>query len=320
MTAPKRRIAGQTTEITRCTTHRQHLLRPDDELRNTAGYMYGKACEDHGQIPHVASMISTHCHLFQTDTTGRRDRFMQQFFSNVSRKHNIALNRRENLWRVGEPGDNVALTLDDVIARTLYTILQPVAAGLVKHASEWTGFQILPRDWGKELVFTRPPDCGPNMPEKVVIRPQPPPGFEDFPLDQVIAFFEDLVARAERDIAKRRRGRPVVGIKACEAISPFAVPKTSQPMRTLNPRFSCKDRVRARRAIQAMKRFKADYKQARKAFCDGNRKQVFPSGTLQMVDRASVEVAPTQPDDPHRTDVTWTAAVQAQWDEWMASA
>jgi len=280
--------------------------------------MFGKALQDCGQLAHAACLMSNHPHMLVTDQTGLRSKFMQQLFSNSARKRNLQLNRRENLWASGQPGDMTILDLDTIIERVLYVALQPVAAGCVERADEWTGFKILPRDWGKPMRFERPEWCGRTMPEYVEFTPMPPPGFDHLPLEQVIAFFEDLIAREEKRYAQKRVG-PVLGIEYCEAIDPFSTPRTPAPMRTLNPRFSTSDPKLLIRALQRQRQFRGEHRFALAGLQAGQRDVVFPAGTVKMVHLANVDCRPCPADHPLRTRTIWTMSVQAMWDDWLGT-
>lgn len=316
MTRPKEHHPGQLAELTRRTAHRTFFWRPGADTRELYGYMFGKAANDHGQLAHAACLMSNHTHMLMTDATARRSDFMQQLFSNATRKRNLQLNRRENIWAPQAPGDMVVLDLEKTIQRVLYIALQPVAAGCVERVEDWTGFQILPRHWGKPMRFERPEQCGPDMPEFVEFTPMPPPGFDHLPLAQVIAFFEDLIAREEKRIAKERRG-PVQGIDVCEATSPFYTPKTAAPMRTLNPRFCTSNPTMLIRALEHQRRFLGEHRASLNDFRGGDRDVTFPAGTLQMVRLSGATCVFCGPDHPMRTDASWTAGVQAMWDDWV---
>ena len=317
MTKPKRPLPGQFVEITRRVTHRQYLLRPGADTRNLIGYLFGKALLDHNQTVSTACCMSNHIHSTQLDHDATRSAFMQQFFSNATRKRNLELGRRENMWAVGAPGDMVVLDLEAIVREVVYVAVQPVAAHCVEKASEWTGFHILPSHWGKPMRFERPESCGDDMPEFVEFTPMPPPGFEHLPLEEVIAFFEDLIAKEEKRHARRRRGRPVLGIEMCEATSPFYTPKTEAPMRALNPRFAGCNKRQVAAAIRRFQIWVREHRQALNRFRDGDRAVVFPAGTLQMGLRAGVCCGRVGADDPHLTRVRWTSELQKQWDDWL---
>ena len=315
MTRPKEHLPGQLAEICRRCTHRTYFWRPGADTRNLFGYMYGKAVNDHGQIPHVVCLMSNHTHMLQTDVPGTRSDFMQQLFSNATRKRNLQLDRSENIWEVKAPGDMTVLDIEEIIERVLYVCLQPVAAGCVETVEEWTGFQILPRHWGKTMTFKRPEQCGKDMPKKVEFIPMPPPGFDHLPLKQVIAFFEDLIAEREKEYKKNRTGT-VEGIASCEATSPFYSPDSESPKGGLNPRWCTSNPKKLIRALEHQKQRLNSYRKSLDSFRKGNRNVVFPAGTLQMERRSGVACSACVAGHPMLTDSNWTSGVQARWNDW----
>ncbi len=316
MTPPKRHLPEQFVEITRRTTGRQFLLAPGAETRHLIGYMYGKALLDHNQTASAACCMSNHFHAGQVDHSAQRSAFMAQFFSNATRKRNLQLGREENMWAVGTPGDMVLLELQDIIDKVVYICLQSVAAGCVERVTDWTGFQILPSNWGKTMRFKRPAHCGEDMPEFIEFTPMPPPGFEHLPLPAVIAFFEDLIRRGEERIARKRQG-PVTGIRLCEAVNPYDAPKSNSPVGGLNPRFSSKNKKLIVEVLRHQRAFRVAQRECLNRFRAGERDIAFPAGTVQMALRAGVTCAPLAHNDPHLTRAVWTASIQSQWDDWL---
>lgn len=318
MTAPKSPLPGQFVELSRRTAHRRFLLRPGKDSRELTGYFYAKALRDTDQGASVACCMSGHLHTAQLDRSGRRSEFMQRFHSNLARKRNLQIGHREHFWAPGPPGDMVVIgDVDDIIRRVLYVCLQPVAAGCVERVEEWTGFQILPRHWGKPMRFERPDLCGPDMPEYVEFVPMPPPGFDHLPLKEVIAYFNHLIGLEERRYAKKRKRASVLGIAYCEALSPFHTPGTPSPMRGLNPRFTCQNKLKVIQALRRQRQFRLEHRAALTRFRGGDRSVVFPAGTLQMARLAGVACAPPGADDPRMTRIAWSAEFREQWTDWL---
>lgn len=303
--------------VTRRTTQRMGAFPPGEQTRELFGYMAVKAAQDHGVRLVMGTLMSNHVHLMAVDEKGSRSKWMQQMFSTTARKQNFRINRRENLW--GQDGPNVMaiLDIDKLCEQVTYTALQAVAAGLVAKVETWSGFKILPRDWGKPMRFERPRECGPDMPEYVEFTPMPPPGFEGLPLEDVIAFFENMIAAKEREYASKRRF-PVVGIKTCEKRSPYWTPTTKAPMRRRKPRFTSCDPKASKRARAHLKEFNEKYRAALEAFRGGNRNTVFPAGTIKMA-QLGCPYESTAPDHPLAFNERWTHRMQSSWDTWLAS-
>ena len=217
MSSPKQHIAGQTVHITRRTTQRKFLLRNSEEgyVKNAAGFVFALAVLLHGQIPHALTLMSNHTHICLTDSTGKRSKFMQRFHALLAKIMNKKLGRRENFWSSNEPGNTWLLDTPKIVETLLYIWLNPVRAGLVERVAQWDQFQILPKHWGKTMRFYRPDyfrDTDPNIPEFIEFIPQPPPGFEYYPLEEVVAFFEKRIAEEEEAlmIARRKKNKKVI--------------------------------------------------------------------------------------------------------------
>ena len=310
--------AGQLSMLTRRTEERRYYFRPGKDTRELFGYMFFKAAIDHEVEPICASLMSNHVHAMVLDHHANRSDWMQQTFSTVARKRNLELNRRGSLWAAAEePGDMPVLDLQEVVEQVLYVALQPVTAGLVARATDWTGFKILPRDWGKPMRFKRPLACGPDMPEVVEYTPQPPPGFRDLPLAEVIAFFEAKIAEKEREYARKYKGR-FRGIALCETTHPYATPTTKAEMRTRNPRFTSTDPKLIRAAKARLKEFYVEHRQALAKFRSGNRDVIFPAGTIQMARLAGACCAVAAGDHPLSLRLSWPQTLQSSWDTWLA--
>lgn len=312
MTQPKRHIAGQTAFMTRRTFHGTYFLRPGEDTRELAGYLFARAARSTGLKVHGAMMMSNHGHNVSTDPNAARSKFMQRFHSQMGIKRNLQLGREDSLWDCKEAGDMALLDLKKIIDKLIYTFTQPVKDGCVDRVEEWTGFMILPRHWGKEMKFRRPDVVGDSLPEYETLTPQPPPGFEHLPLEDVIAFFEDLIRKEEDRLRSLREGPPM-GIEACEAMDPFFVPTKKRPRSTLNPRYSGSDATRLRVALNHYFAWRRVHRRMRQLLAEGHQDVVFPAGTKQMARLAHVKVAAVEPGDPHLPDLDWPTELIEEW-------
>lgn len=313
MTEPKRHEPGQVAFITQRTTQGIFFLRPGKDTREVVGYFYGHALNEEGLVAHGACTMSNHEHTVISDPHARRSKFMQRFHSGVARVRNKQLGREENLWTSRDPGDTALLDLQVIVDKLVYTFLQPVAANCVETVGEWTGFQILPRDWGKPMRFKRPKHCSSAMPEYVEFTPQPPPGFEDKPLEEVIAYFERLILE-EEDRYRRERTSPVLGIKYCESLDPFTRPASPSSMHGMNPRFSATNIEALTAAIRRQRQFRQEHLACLRAMQAGRRDVKFPSGTIKMAQVAGVETKEITRGDPYLPLLEWTDSLQKSWE------
>jgi len=178
-------------------------------------------------------------------------------------------------------------------ATIVYTITNPVTAGLVSDHAEWPG--VLLYRPGR-ITVERPEgyfsDSGPT-PERATLEIVAAPiGVPD---DEVVPVIEREVARREaktRD-AMRKAGRAFLGAAAVLAQRPTDRPRTREPRRTLSPLVACRNKWARIEALQRCKQFVADYRAALARWCAGVRAAVFPAGTYLMARRFAVAVADT---------------------------
>ena len=300
MTKPRRHIAGQVAMLTRRCSERRHFLRPDDEINEVLPFEVGDAAGDHGQHVYGAVAMSNHVHFCVGDTTGDRSDFMRDAMSGIARARNLHLERTGHFWSSGSYGDTVLLDRDAIERKLLYIWLNPVRAGLVERIEDWPGFKILPRHWG-ETVRIEQPDrfYGRASADVVEFQPQPPPGYDDMTLEEVKAHFEALLEAAQEEIADLRRelGKTVRGAEAVKKVEPTDRPSTSEPARTINPRFATKNPELMASATASYRAFVDRYETMRQRWLNG-RRVTFPSGTVALRRRAPISCEAPADDEP----------------------
>ena len=286
--------------MTRRCFERRCFLRPDDTLNALASYEFVRAAARNAVDIHGLMVMSNHPHVIVTDRLARRSDFMRDAMSGIARARNRDLNRRGYFWDAQSYGDTVLLDRAAVEEKLLYVWLNPVKARLVKRAEQWPGFKILPRHWGKPMTIVRPGSFyGRRSPELVMIVPQPPPGYDDMSLEEVIEHFEQLLKEAEdRIIAEqKKRKKPFLGVKKVLATNPMSYPKTKAPVGKLNPRFACRDSEVMNRAKADYLAFLSEYKRKRAKWATG-KKVKFPCGTLWLRKNAGVKCCGPPEDEP----------------------
>jgi hypothetical protein len=145
-----------------------------------------------------------------------------------------AVNRRFD--RKGSVFEDEEATLVEVVgergavAQTLYTVVNPVRAGLVSRAEMWPGMRWVPGM--RELTAKRPPEGyeAEMWPDEVTIRFTAPPawtGTDDQWHEEIarIVAAEEASLRTERI----RNGRAVLGATLVMRQDPFGSPRTKPP-------------------------------------------------------------------------------------------
>lgn len=286
VTAPRQVLEGSTYLVTRRCSERRFFLRPSAETNAIFAYILAVAAARFGVLVHAYCVLSTHFHLVVTDPKARLPEFHQFLDGLVARAMNRALGRWESFW---DPDSYSAVRLEDdasILEKVVYTLANPVAAGLVEHTRDWPGLWSDPRLMGGETVSIERPsgffrEDGP-MPAVAQLQLTVPPPFEGN-----ARFVEDVIealrgaeesARAELS----REGRAVAGAARVRAEDPFARPASREPRRALSPAVATRDASLRRESLRRIAEFRRAYSEALRSWRDGVRDALFPHGTWLM--------------------------------------
>jgi REP element-mobilizing transposase RayT len=295
MTAPRRVLPGQTYLVTRRCSERRFFLRPSAVTNEIFLYALAVAASRHRIEIHTFCVLSNHVHLLLTDPEARLPKFMQYLDSLVARAVNASLGRWEGFWSSENSYSAVSHEgTGDVVAKAIYVLGNPVAAGLVRTGREWPGLWTAPDQLGTgKFVVTRPKvffrQKG-DMPTTAELTLKTPQGFAS------ATEFQLLVAAGlhELETAKLRElgSKGFLGRKRVLAQNPFSRPAPGEPRRTLNPRIAARDKWKRIEAISRLVEFLRAYRIALKRRQAGATKVVFPAGTYQLRVEHGVACAP----------------------------
>jgi len=262
-------------------------LRPSPRIAELFEFCLAFAGERYGVKIHAYCCMSNHWHAVCTDERGELPNFMQWVNATVARAINAHLDRRENLFAGADTYSRVELaTPDDVLAKMVYVITNPVTAGLVPSWAKWPGAISGPRAHeGAGKVIERPKhffrEDGP-LPNEATLRVSKPrcwSGVTD-------AEFGDLLRdrvnehEAEKRAEMKERGKKFVGVREVKRTPRTQTPASRrEPLGKINPRVAAQDKwVRIER-LQASERFLNEYRDAWEEYLLGARDVVFPAGT-----------------------------------------
>ncbi len=286
VTAPRQIIAGATHLITRRVSERRFMLRPSRGATAILGYLLAVISERYGILLHVVCVLSNHLHIVLTDPQTRLPDFERDLDSLIARNINRLLGRSEALFERDSYSDVKPEADSDVLAKMVYVLANPVAAGLVRHGREWPGLWSDPRLIGGEgIVFERPKgffrENGP-MPATARLRFHPPPGFEDDPdfIPALLRQLEEAEDHAAAELGKS--GRSFMGVARVLAQKWYARPKSADPRRGLNPQVACRNKWKRMEALLRLKSFRAEYRETLAKWKTGRRDVLFPPGTWLM--------------------------------------
>jgi hypothetical protein len=289
-------VPGRIYLVTRRCTQRQFLLRPDDETNNAFRYCLAYAANRNGiaVIAYIAN--SNHYHAVVIDKDGRIPRFLEEFHRLVAKHQNALRGRWENFWASEQTSLVELVGEDDILAKTIYTLTNPVKDHLVASAVEWPGSSSLDANLqGISLPAQRPSRffrVDGSMPEKVDLKCVRVPGLEHLDQKKYAEYLREAIAHVEiaADRERRDTGRSVLGVRAVLAQQPSDRPESREPRRNLDPHVASKDKWPRIEAIVRLKEFRAAYAMARDAWLRGHPCS-FPEGTWWLSEFATIRLA-----------------------------
>lgn len=307
MTAPRCIRPGTTWFVTRRTTRRHFLLRPDEDrtLQRLYWYATAVAAAETGIELHAVQVLSTHIHEVLTDTRGELPRFLQQrnrLFANAIKCHR---GWPEEVF-ARAPTSCIALYGAAAIEREIgYTLANCVEAGLVTRPEDWPGVTIAREGLGRAVIRVARPSPyfdpnNPRWPAEVVLRVTLPEvlvkayGSRTDARNALTRAVDTAVAVARAAAAAAGR---IVGALVNLLRVPFHRQATSpEPFRKRLPTFATArvpEAVRQARHDRAT--FLAEYRKALEALRRREEGPLFPHGAWRLCREfgASCEPAPT---------------------------
>ncbi len=294
MSWPRRIVPGATYLLTRRCIQRRFMLVPRGIASKLFGYCVALAAKRHGILVHALVCMSNHYHGLLTDPHGNIPAFARDLNSLLARALNAHFGRSEALWSSQRLSLVELVDASDVWDKLVYTITNPVEAGLVARSAQWPGLRTRPVDIERApRVFERPRTAffrKSRLPAKVTLQLSVPPLLE--PCD-ARTFARELQTRvAEREATIRDRmaasGRAFLGASAVKRQRRDARPKTRERRRDCNPSVASRDRARRVGALTRLRRFRDAYRRALETWRERAGPVVFPEGTYKMRDYPGV--------------------------------
>jgi putative transposase len=300
MSLPRQVMSEQFYLITRRTTQRELLMRPDDETNNAFIYCLAVAAQ-RCQVDVLLTVAeSNHHHTVIFDRYGNYPAFIEHFHKLFARCQNRLRGRWENFWASEEPSVVCLLDRDAVMSKLAYAATNPVKDRLVERVHHWPGVNsYINLRSGRPLVATRPRHFFQQngaMPERVTLTLTIP--LELGEPEHFRAQLHEQVETIEREVMedRRRTGARVLGRRGVLQQSWRSAPKSEAPHRNLRPRFASRDAELRIAAMVEYHAFLDAYRDAHQCWLRGLQ-GVFPAGTYKR--RASVVVPIAGTDAPN---------------------
>lgn len=286
--------------VTRRCTQRQFLLRPDPDTTNAFIYCLTLAAERTGMAVVAFLAHSNHHHTIVVDRDGRMPEFLEGFHKLLAKHQNALRGRWENFWAAEATSVVELVGPDDVLAKVIYALSNPVKDHLIERAEQWPGASSLRASLNGCSVHAKRPHRffrkDGYLPETVTLTLVRPPGFEHLPHSEWRDLLTERIEEVERAAAeeRQRRGFRVLGRAQVLRQRPTDRPTTQEPRRALSPRVASVNRRALIEALERYKIFLAAYRAARDLWLTGQN-AIFPHGTYWLRRFAHVPVCAAPP-------------------------
>jgi len=251
-------------------------------------YCLGYAASRYGVRLHAVCVLSNHFHLVLTDVRGNLPEFMLWLDGTLARGLNAYYGRCENFWAPGTYSRVELLDPAAVLEKMVYTLVNPVAAGLVGEGRQWPGVRSETLRGGFQRLQVQRPEFffreRGDLPEAVEVVLEQPEALLLLDGQGGGERLHEAVRDKETEIreAFRAEGRRFLGREEVLRQSPRDSPLSCEPRHQLNPQVACRDAERRTRRLESIKSFLAAYREAFRKFAEGVRDVVFPAGTYWL--------------------------------------
>jgi hypothetical protein len=244
--------------------------------------------------------MGNHHHTDVTDVLGTLPRFKDSFHANLARGLNCRHGRFDRFWSADGACDTRTPTDDETLEDLVYTLTNPVAAGLVKWGHRWPGFTTYGWKFGETRTFKRPDwyydPNNPDIPDEVSITLHRPDIFPELSDDELYELLMRRVRERELEIQAemRKDKRRFVGERKLAKTHWNRAPSTHEDRFTVTPTVAASSRWLRLAQLQRDRDWEAEYAHQR-ANLHAGREAVFPYGTYWLRVHARVNVANAPP-------------------------
>ena len=280
--------------VTRRCTQRQFLLLPSHEVNRIVRYCVALAAQRTGVVIHVVCVLANHYHLVVTDVFAQLPEFVYILNKYLAKCVNALRGRWENVFAAGTQASYVELGDDDaIIDKAVYSITNPVAAGLVSRSDLWPGVCL----WRPGTQTVKRPEqyfrgTADSIPEKIALTICALPVAAGSTRELMERLGQAVKAEEKRLRTKLcESGRRFLGKARVLAQNWFDSPDSFEPRRGLSPRVASRDKWRRIELLQRLSSFCREHRDALVRFLAGEREVEFPAGTYLMRIRFGVRCA-----------------------------
>ena len=319
MSNPRNLYPDTTVFVTCRCVHQSYRLVPKPVVRRIVDFCFAVVStryrNEYGMEFYEFEFLSTHYHLVANNASGRITDFLQDLNSLIASSLN-ALRGKSGAFFDRAPGIQTVLGDAKVFEHCVYTLANAVAAGIVHKTTRWKGSNSLRYEYGQEYAVSKPrvglwstkaqhkrrrssqrsgraafADRS-TLPATAVLKLDRPPIMPELSDAELRARIRDALRLREAETAKKRAGKPALGMTAALKIHWSTVPRGGEELFGRTPTLSTATREQRIAMKQLRKKFIREYRAALARWNAGERNVVFPAGTVRMRLRHKV---PTEP-------------------------
>jgi putative transposase len=295
-------LPGRSYKVTkRCDERRMYLVPgrglgyDSQRLAGFVGYCLAYCANAYKIQIHACVFMSNHYHIDLSDPCANLVEFKRLLNSMIARGINAVEDRKGSFWDRDIPADTQRPVDDQSFLDLVYTIANPVSAGLVRHSDQWIGFTTAGWRFGESRTFQRPDfyfDEKGQMPEKIALTLVRPAIYLELSDEELFARLEAALHRRELEVRNQMRGssRRFVGPRKAAVQRFGTIPRSFEERFTITPRVAASCRWRLLAQLQRNRAWEREYADARARLLAGEA-AVFPAGTYFLRRFAGVAVA-----------------------------
>lgn len=240
-------------------------------------------------------MMSNHYHLVLTDPYGTRPAFFQLLNSLVARALNAHMGRWESFWAPGSYQAPRLLDVDTVLRKCVYTLNNPIEAGLVRYAWDFGSASSWGVEYNRPMHVKRPEAFfSEELPETLSLVLHRPAGlFPELDDREARAHVRQMAQAKQRELVRgmQDRGVTFMGMRRVLKQPRHSAPQTRAARRGIHPTVAGPSKWARMEALQQDKAFRQAYAEARALLVSGHRDVMFPAGTYLMHVRLGMPIA-----------------------------
>ena len=308
MSMPRCVLPGKRYLLTRRTTRRYFLFRPDGDrtMEEIFWYCLAVAAAKHGVVVHSAISMSNHVHLVVTDVLGVLPDFLADFHRWLACATKAHRGWPAEVFDKSQTSAVELVTPVAVVREMAYVIANAPLSGLVRYAHEWPGAMTRVADVGRRVVRAKRPEAWFDAESESVQWPEEIALSIEMPEVLVRAHGSAEAARGVigREVERRERsawdeaqkkGRGFLGAERAVRVAITDRGSKWELFGARNPTFAAGgDSEAARGAVERLRGFRGGHRESLVRWRGGERDVVFPAGTwwMRVHHRARCDGAP----------------------------